>query len=1014
MTRPSAVHVVVAVVGVALFASTSWAQQDSGIAGLVTDAQGAVLPGTTVEASSPALIEGVRTVVTDGQGRYNVINLRPGTYTVTFTLPGFSTVIRENVVLVAGFTAPIDAQMAVGGIEETVTVTGVSPLVDVQNVSQNTVISDRLLDLLPSSNKSLSNFTNMIPGMTGNPDIGGAAGLLNANQVRPNTFHGKGGVKFEYDGMKTANFASVGSISYIMNPHTAVEMQVETAGVSAESNSSAMRFNYIPKEGSNSFESVVSGVFTDDGLQADNLTPALEERGLRVVNKVLRVYDFNYSFGGPIVRDKLWFFTATRFTGNQNQLSGLFFNKTPGDACLCYTPDFDRPAFKREWLRSIAGRLTWQASERNKINLFADIEAWYARGRGSNNAPEAFTAFNFWPDGLYQASWSSPVSNRLLLEAGWSLTRGSWPRPRSMFRESGQGFPDMKDTDINIQEATTGLRYNAAGGFSDKTINDRYVVRFSASYVTGSHNFKAGVHQEFGPAERGSFYNQDIAYRFRNGLPNRLTLRPGQVTFENLNADMGIYVQDQWTIDRLTLNLGLRFDYLNASIPAQTVAGGLGIGRTDGVQFLPDRSFEGVSGAPLWKDLNPRLGMAYDLTGDARTVLKASLGRYVGTTSTDIAQRLNPIRTAINTVNMAWNDANGDLVPDCDFLNPNGGGECGPYSNRNFGLLNPGATTWADEVIRGGLNGSRDYLWDGSIEVEHQLTDQLSVTTGWYRNWSDRFATAGTFENRQFRADNLAVTPADFDPYCITAPRDPRLPGGGGNEICGLADVSPEKFGQVDNEFIIPDTWHRTSDFFGITFDSRFETGLVVGGGFDIGRTNEDRCVVVDSPQDLFDCDITTPFGAQAQIKVHAAYPLPFGMFLSANIQNVSGPEIRATYRALNSLIQPSLGRPLASCAGRTGSACTRFASVELIPRQTEFEGRRTQLDVRLTKIFRLGDGGTELQANLDFYNALNGSAIMNVNRNWGANWLQPIGWQGISSPVQDGRIIQVSGRFTF
>ena len=770
MTRPSAVHVVVAVVGVALFASTSWAQQDSGIAGLVTDVQGAVLPGTTVEASSPALIEGVRTVVSDGQGRYNIINLRPGGYTVTFTLPGFSTVIRENVVLVAGFTAPIDAQMQIGGIEETVTVTGASPLVDVQNVSQSTVISDRLLDLLPSSNKSLSNFTNMIPGMTGNPDIGGAAGLLNANQVRPNTFHGKGGVKFEYDGMKTANFASVGSISYIMNPHTAVEMQVETAGVSAESNSSAMRFNYIPKEGSNSFESVISGVFTDDGLQADNLTPALEERGLRVVNKVLRVYDFNYSFGGPVVRDKLWFFTATRFTGNQNQLSGLFFNSTPGDACLCYTPDFDRPAFKREWLRSIAGRLTWQASEKNKFNFFADIEAWYARGRGSNNAPEAFTAFNFWPDGLYQASWSSPVSNRLLLEAGWSLTRGSWPRPRSMFRESGQGFPDMKDTDINIQEATTGLRYNAAGGFSDKTINDRYVVRFSASYVTGSHNFKAGVHQEFGPAERGSFYNQDIAYRFRNGLPDRLTLRPGQVTFENLNADMGIYVQDQWTIDRLTLNLGLRFDYLNASIPAQTVAGGLGIGRTDGVAVSARPQLRGgVRGAVVegpesaaGHGVRSDRGCSDGAQGLVGPLRGHDLDRHCPTPQPHRQfdkQREHGHGTTLN----------GDFVPDCDFLNPERNGECGPYQNRNFGLLNPRATTYADEVIRGGLNGSRDYLWDGSIEVEHQLTDQLSVTTGWYRNWSDRFATAGTFENRQFRADNLAVTPADFDPYCITS-----------------------------------------------------------------------------------------------------------------------------------------------------------------------------------------------------------------------------------------------------
>ncbi len=1012
MTGKRALCAVVILLVSVLFALPGWAQQSSGIAGVVTDTDGGVLPGVTVEAASPILIEQSRVAITDGQGRYNIINLRPGTYTVTFGLPGFSTVIREGIELVAAFTAPVDAQMPVGGVEETITVTGVSPLVDTRSVSQNVIVSDELLDLLPSSNKSLSNFTNMIPGMTGNPDIGGAAGLLNANQVRPNTFHGKGGIKFEYDGFKTANFASVGSISYIMNPHTAVEMQVETAGANADSNSSAARFNYIPKEGGNQFSMVLSGMITDDGLQADNLTPELMDRGLSAVNKVLSVYDTNISFGGPIVQDKLWFFTATRFTGNSNQLSGLFFNQTPGDPCLCYTPDLDRPAFKREWLRSVAGRLTWQANDRNKFNFFGDTEAWYGRGRGSSNTPEAFTAFNFWPNGLYTAKWTSPVSNKLLLEAGMSLTRGGWPRPKSMFREDGQGFPDMVNQDIRITEASTGINYNAAGGFSDKTVNDRYVARFSTSYVTGSHNFKVGYHHEFGPAERGSEYNQDISYRFRNGLPDRITLRPGQVTFENLNADLGIYVQDQWTVDRLTLNLGLRFDYLNASIPAQTIPAGFGDGRDDGQVWLPDRNFAAVSGAPEWKDLNPRLGVAYDLFGSAQTVLKASLGRYVGTTSTDIAQRLNPVASSVNSVNMSWDDTNMNLVPDCDFFDRTNTvqDECGPYSNQNFGLLNPGANTYDDGVIKGGLNGSRDYLWDSSVELEHQLTSQLSMTTGWYRNWSSRFATAGTFEFRQFRADNLLVTPADYDPYCIIAPSDPRLPGGGGNEICGLADITPALLGVSQNEFIIPDGWNRTSNFFGVTFDSRFDSGMVVGGGVDIGQTNENRCVEVDSPQDLFDCDVTTPFGAQAQIKVHASYPLPYGMNLSANFQNVSGPEIRATYRAPNSLIEPSLGRPLASCAGRV--PCTRTANVELIPRQSEFEGRRTQLDIRFTKAFQMG--GYELRANLDVYNALNGNAIMNINRNWGSAWLTPIGWQGVSSPVQDARIIQFSGRLSY
>ena len=210
-------------------APAAWAQQASGIAGLVRDTSGAVLPGVTVEASSPVLIEKVRSAVTDGQGRFNIVDLRPGTYVVTIALPGFNTLKREGIQLTAGFTATINAELQVGALEETVTVTGQSPLVDVQNVKQQKVVSDELLSALPSASRAMASIVAIIPGMVGAGDVGGSSGIYTSNTTWRNMYHGKGGVKFQYDGMRTNNMGAHGATSYVMNGATSQETTVDTA-----------------------------------------------------------------------------------------------------------------------------------------------------------------------------------------------------------------------------------------------------------------------------------------------------------------------------------------------------------------------------------------------------------------------------------------------------------------------------------------------------------------------------------------------------------------------------------------------------------------------------------------------------------------------------------------------------------------------------------------------------------------------------------------------------------------
>jgi hypothetical protein len=347
-------------------------------------------------------------------------------------------------------------------------------------------------------------------------------------------------------------------------------------------------------------------------------------------------------------------------------------------------------------------------------------------------------------------------------------------------------------------------------------------------------------------------------------------------------------------------------------------------------------------------------------------------------------------------------------VPNCDLVNFAANGECGAIDNQNFGKSNPLATRYADDVV---LRG-RAYTWDINTELQHQLLPSVSVTAGYYHNWDGNYRVT----------DNVAVGDSDYSQYCITAPSDPRLPRGGGYPICGLYDISQEKFGQVSSLVTQASNfgrYTRTADFLGASLNTRFGPGIRLAGGIDSGRTVNDVCFNVDSPgavaaslpgasatpvphtQTTIDgrrtCRAVTPFGANTQLKLNGSYPLPMDFLVSATLQNLPGPAYLATYAVPTAQVLPSLGRNL--------SGGTRTVNVPLILPQTEYEARRTQLDVRIGKIVRVGR--TRVQANLDIFNALNASSVLEVNNTFGGQWRQP-------SRILDPRMAQVSVRFEF
>ncbi|OFW16370.1 MAG: hypothetical protein A3G81_25390 [Betaproteobacteria bacterium RIFCSPLOWO2_12_FULL_65_14] len=1000
-----------------LLPASGAAQVNGAIAGVVRDSSGAVMPGVTVEATSPALIEKVRVVVSDAQGLYRIVDLRPGVYTVTFSLPGFSTLRREGVELSAAFTATVNAELSVGALEETLTVSGAAPIVDTQNVLQQQTLARDTLDAIPTT-KRLAAYATLVPGaIAGTQDVGGVMGERGAAF----SIHGgrSADISSQQDGMHTTIFNST---IYSFNPHMTEEVVLQTGGISAESPTAGVLINIVPKGGGNVFSGGMTTAYSSPDLQNSNLTDDLRARGLASTPSVRKVYDVGGSVGGPVRRDRLWFFTAHRKWAASRYVPGNFWNAAQDEPVgtdpvwrvLLYRPDPSRPAYTNDFYRDHSLRLTWQISSKDKLaasysvqqNCNCPIDDLAAGGNVP--APEG-TGYHYYdPNYVFTSSWTRPATNRLLFEAGMGASIGGINAKRP---------PGVSEFDIPVTELSTNTRYGSrgtglgnAGSYSTNNVSKQYTQRFSVSYITGTHSVKVGANFLAYQQRHRNFnaFNQihgARAYSFRNGVPTSITLfaTPFGVAHQTLST--GFFGQDQWTIRKLTLNVGVRYDSFNGSVDEQHFPAGL---------FVPARDLPAVKDSPDWKNINPRMGAAYDLFGNGRTAVKAFLGRYVIGTSGNSNQALNnPISNQANSATRTWNDANRNYVPDCVLgaSVPGANGECGALSDQAFGQIRAAGTTRYDEaVLAGDLNGGQGYNWQGSVGVQHELVTGIGVNVAYFRTWYGNFNVT----------ENQALTPTDFDPYCVTAPTDPRLPGGGGDQVCGMYDIRPTRFGQVNNVITpVKNFGERTEVFNGVdvTLNARFGEGGIVSGGMSVGRTVTDTCSFSAQPQ-VNDtnttgfatlpkteeyCRSTPPWSSGTQVKFLVVYPLPWGLQTSATYQNLAGIPIAASYTATNAQIRQSLGRDLGACRG--AATCNATTTIALIPPNTLFEDRLQQVDLRFSRRFDLGRA--RLNANVDLYNAFNGSSVLSSVTAYGPRYLNAVN-------ILAGRLLKVGFQVDF
>jgi hypothetical protein len=1006
--------------------SAAFAQ--AAIAGSARDASGAALPGVTVEAASPALIEKARTAVTDARGVYRIVNLPPGTYSVTFALPGFNQVKRDGIELTGSFTAQIDAELAVGGVTETITVSGVTPIVDVQSVRRQTTISNEVLTAIPTA-RSWAATALLIPGIVtiggGPPDV----------QVTPQmtVFGGAGGRnnegRMQVDGLNTgAGLGGSGVSTYVADISNAQEVVTTTSGGLGEAEVGGPTLSIIPRSGGNVVRGAAYLAGVTEGMVGSNYSPELQVAGLTTPGKLLKQWDFTFGIGGPIKQDRLWYYVTARDEGQHRTIPNVFPNLNAGDPTkTLYAPDRAREVRGAESWRLYTARLTYQATRRDKINVHWDEQVpcngatFTTSGDGCRNQPESEAVIG--PLGLgglssttspeiggylnahprvRQVTWSNTATNRMLFEAGF----GAYQAPFGPYESPGNPTRGLARV---TEQCSAGCSQN--GGIPNLTYRSanwadswdaQYTWRASVSYVTGSHNIKVGYGGVALVSDLQNFTNDlNLAYTVSNGTPISLTqnLLPYTVRYRTRNAS--VYVQDQWTLGRMTLQGALRFDRNWSFSPEQQ------IGPT---RFLPTPLvFPETPGVDAYKDLSPRGGVAYDVFGNGRTALKVNFGKYLEPTSNNNNYILsNPITRIATTASRGWTDANGNFEPDCVLTSAAANGECGPLNAQTFGTNIQTTAAIDPNILNGWSVRSND--WQIGASVQQEILPRVSIEVGYFRRWLNNFTVT----------DNLLVGPADFTSYSITAPSDPRLPGGGGYTIDGLYNVVQDKFGQTSNNITdaknFGEQYQRYNGLL-INVSARLAERLSFQGGINTGKTVQDNCDVRAQLPELTTGGGTSPAvsvgnpychsdpGFVTKITALGAYTVPtIDVLVSGTIRSDQGAALAANWNAPVALVSAALGRP-AAVVGNT-------VPINLVVPGEVWGDRVNALDLRVAKILRFGR--TRHTIGIDVYNAMNSDATLSYNQSFNpANTTGSQAWRAPLS-VLTPRFVKIGAQIDF
>jgi len=963
------------------------------LTGTVRDASGAVLPGVTVEANSPAIQGAVRTVVTDNAGIYRIIELPPGTYSLSFSLAGFSNVKRDGLILSGTAVLTIPIELRVGAIQETVTVTGESPVVDVQTVRRETVLDQDVIASVPGA-RTVGNLLNATPGIT-----------VDTNGLNPTPtmtfFSARGGQTNE--GRMTVNGLTVaaafnggGVSSYILDTVNSDEVSVTVSGGMGESDTGGPVMNLVPRAGGNQFRGTAFYNSAGDWSRGDNITDELRAAGITETPGIIKAYDASVSYGGPIKRDRLWFYGSIRQLNTETAVEGIVANANAGNlARWDWVRDDSLPARQTQGRKMYIGRATAQVTSKHRINFSHEYQTrcegaplqretedgchtrganWIASA-GVTTSPEAATSYIEFPYYLTQALWTAPMTNKILLEAGYSRL--------SYDHAGGPGqLPPDGIFGIGVTEQSTTA--NPAIGYINPVPRANYVYRalsqYAAnwsnpnhwragmSYVTGSHSMKVGYQGSLLINETSRVRNDSLlAYRFNQGIPNQVSVAiPDWLTADTTSV-AALFVQDAWTRNRLTLQGALRYDRAWSWSPA----GGNGATGTSALNAAPIQ-FDKLMSVDSYNDITPRFGVAYDLFGNGKTALKFTMGHYLDAATNDSAYtRNNPANRTQSTYDRGWTDNDNDKVVDCNLLVLTVNGECAALTgnNLNFGGLS-GATTLANPATLTGW-GVRENDWQWGVTVQQELLPRMSIEVGYARRWWHGFT----------QTDNTLRGPEDYQQWTITAPSDPRLPNGGGYPItlhtvtAAAAARGAQNIITFDRDFVGEDHqnyWHG----FDVTFNARLRQGLIVQIGAGTGREIEDLCEITRIVDPSVGANVTTKnlHGCRdvepwlTTLRGLASYTIPkIDVLLSGTFRSQPGAERIATWNVPNSVIS-GLG-----LLGRIppGGVATGNTAIALLDNDRRvWEDRRAQVDMRVAKIVRFGS--TRADIGVDIANLFN------------------------------------------
>jgi hypothetical protein len=1028
---PRCVKAIVVLLSLLLIPATALAQATASIVGTAKDASGAVLPGVVVEVSSPVLIEKTRSVVTGGGGQYAVESLRAGTYTVTFTLTGFSTIKREGVELSGSFVATVNAEMKVGGLAETITVTSEAPVVDVTSTRNQQTISGQTVGDIPSS-RNYSAFTHLIPAINVQQND-----FEGSNPALYSVFQIHGGRRNEgqvlVDGM-SGGYQGMGVSGYVPEVGNSQEVVFNLAGGLGEATTGGPQMNIIGKQGGNRFAGgfFISG--TGSALQGNNLTSDVMAKGLTATGNIQKLWEINPSFGGPIVKDTLWFFGTFRYLLSRQGVPSMWVNKNAGNPnAWTYDPDKSQQAINDGYWKQGNLRLTWQPTVRNKFNIWSSLQysciACEQGGDGTGlgfgasiRAPEAYSTNTNHPSMLNQIAWQSPVTSKLLLEANAQLGAYFW--------WGSQQKNSYDTTMIPVLEtagAIPNINYRAENWSGHKGFTN--IVNGSASYITGGHSAKFGfrMHQNIADYPINFYNNSQLNYIFQNGLPNSVTVE-GDANAQQVQHQFmyALYAQDRWTLNRLTLQGALRFEHLGDYFPQQSMGPN---------NFLPNAIIFPAQDGPLsQKDLMPRFGASYDVFGNGKTAVKFFFGRYVTTFNTvDEWASYSPAglgHFVSQDSQRPWHDDNHDFVVNCNLLNPSPNGECG-QGNPNFLKTTNSLTT--DPALTSGWN-SREYSWDTSAGVTQQLAPRVSLEMDYiHRSWGNLTAEI-----------NRAWTPADFDPFTYSVPADPRLPGGGGYNLT-FYDIKPAAYARTSDNFLTfsDNVGGAYNKFNGvdITLNARLHN-VTLQGGTSSGNVVEDSCGVVSGHPEYY---VFGPWGGtggfldtflgglgqwpqafchresgwQTNVKGLATYNVPkvdvlvSGTFRSLPYAGNEFPSVQsqsqsAQVLAFNipaiGLVDPNLH------LNRTFGSTQGVEFLNLLKPGTMYGDRLNAVDLRFGKVLKFAS--TRTQVTLDVYNLFNS----NTTEVYQHSYTPPSATSTYLNPlsIMSARFFKITAQFDF